>query len=1821
MRSQDNEKEVTRMGPDAMTVSKRKKPNRTSLAEMAGMFMLMVVVLNLFGSLLPAFAQGAAGAGAGAGSDAMSKIRNNYSPGNIRWANHLRNKAGKQYSDADTVSNQESQGPGTVSHGGEENNPIQMWPTVIMSAQSQVPTMRDTAITKNMFKTFGYPLSDTQYQIIERYNQNRFLEQLYDPEKAHWMANATSGLAANSAANSMAAFAINQALAAIDFCKQFLTNFTAEPDNVWQRIRDQLFVPMAVLLLLPGAVLAQVKAIVAQGSPVLVGDVHPFEGLLRSIVAIFLIPGTFLVINYGIDVANSLTYTIADEYHHIFGSDMYEDAKCAIIRAFPMNKAEWNRNAVTTKETPRFEGNGNWAPLEGYTLATARIDPCAGIEESRAPDEDSVHSKNINRLMMNGLNDTATMSWNLACAFQMAFLYYLWCMGPIAAALWVWPVQALRGALASWIDGVITICFWSLFWNTTILLMACFRGVGDSGTIIMTALIFLAVQSVKSAFDFSDLATRAVGEAASQAQKAANAAKGGGAGGGQGSGSGQSSGQGNKSGSSGGSPAGSAVGSSSGASVGGDQTPGGATVGNSQALASTNASGVDSGTIGGTGGTDGKPNAEGLQGALGTNAGNGSNLPKADAAVGADDADAGLPPTAKGGLPDTGDVGGGDLPPLGDAASAAMGGTLNTNGQLNVSVSGSGDGGGGGFTGGSGSDSTLGGSTSNSFMGPDGKGNDLLAGGTLAGLGGIGGNALNNFDINGAVPMAGNKFEDMFSPTAASITDQLNGPSNSLLNAGAGNDVFGQIPGSNSFGGDSTGNNAFLRTGADGQPVVGADGKPMLDTARVGDIPTLPDNIANDPGALSAQKTAVDTMAMSGVTTENLARAMADPAGAEYKSIMDTVGVAPPVLDAALHGNASAGAITAVGFGGTETANTFASPGYSNDTATMATGAYQQAQAVAGADTGMIDRATRGMDTTAASSLLASPASDASFSSSMAGYQRAYDSTGSYTQTDSSYSSIGSYGSYSSGVSSSMIGGELSPSGTVAAASGFSAPYSVASNDAGAISAHAVASDVMALTHTQPAELARALADPNGAEYRALSERMGSSPALVDAALHGSAGAAAIVETGFGGTAAAQANAATSFTAQQSVSMYQAASATYGADMVHQAAVNMDAGAGTRMLQSDSLDRSYTAAVSSYGDSYQSVGNYSQVDSSYLSAAGPQPAVTSSAITGDASPAGAIAASMGYSSSAYSVPSDAGAVSANRAATDIMAMTGTQPEVLARALANPGGQEYQDLSARFGASPVLVDAALHGSASAAAIVETGFGQTQTAHAYADNSFVAQQSVSMYQSASTAYGADTVQQAAQGLSVAAGETLLRSPQMDQQYAATVGSYQQAYQSTGNFTNVDSSYVSASGATPVVTSSMVANGVDAPGALAAASGYSAPYAVPSNDVGAVGAQRAASDIMAMTHTTPAELQSALANPQGPQYQQLAERMGASPALIDSALHGNVSAGVVASAGFGGTETAHRFESQSATAAQALQYNASAQAAAVSSGATNGAEYVHQAAVNLNEKAGAAILSGTGLDNQYTATVNAYRAEAEHGRGFVEAPVVPNYISSSGGSAPMSQDMVGGTNLAQYSGGTPAAGTGAYDYYTAGNSGQAHRVDWASGSDQPVPVHRADYSGTPATAHETTHGSATGWATPEVHPDTTLASSHHDAASVYQEQHHVDTGSGYRGADGSTYIADSGKKAPSTTFRDVLGAGGAGIANAAMKQNRAGGTGATPVTPVDKGKEAAPPVSGQVVKRDATPNAGKGRGKTQKEIDEENARMLAEMRANMPGNNDNA
>lgn len=308
-----------------------------------------------------------------------------------------------------------------------------------------------------------------------------------------------------------------QAASAIEYCAKFMENFTAQPGSKWNQIRESLFVPIGLLLLLPGAVLSQIRATVGVGMPISLTQSNPFDGILRSVIAIFLIPATYLVVNYAIDFSNSITFTLASEYRRIFNADVYQDAVCSEIRAFPVRGPKENQNAGIAQTWPQTE-TPSIPRLEKNLYQNKVDDPCSNTysaPENRT-DEGMPLASVFGRLLAFGGNALLTSAWNVLCAFQMAYMLYLFWVGPVVAGLWVWPIKQFRDALPNWVEGVITLAFWSLFWNTAILIMACFKGMTDTGTVYETALNFLATASVKYAFDFVGL-IKAAGQEASKA--------------------------------------------------------------------------------------------------------------------------------------------------------------------------------------------------------------------------------------------------------------------------------------------------------------------------------------------------------------------------------------------------------------------------------------------------------------------------------------------------------------------------------------------------------------------------------------------------------------------------------------------------------------------------------------------------------------------------------------------------------------------------------------------------------------------------------------------------------------------------------------------------------------------------------------------------------------------------------------------------------------------------------------------------------------------------------------------------------------------------------------------------------------------------------------------------------------------------------------------------------------------------------------------------------------------------------------------------------
>ncbi len=135
-----------------------------------------------------------------------------------------------------------------------------------------------------------------------------------------------------------------------------------------------------------------------------------------------------------------------------------------------------------------------------------------------------------------------------------------------------------------------------------------------------------------------------------------------------------------------------------------------------------------------------------------------------------------------------------------------------------------------------------------------------------------------------------------------------------------------------------------------------------------------------------------------------------------------------------------------------------------------------------------------------------------------------------------------------------------------------------------------------------------------------------------------------------------------------------------------------------------------------------------------------------------------------------------------------------------------------------------------------------------------------------------------------------------------------------------------------------------------------------------------------------------------------------------------------------------------------------------------------------------------------------------------------------------------------------------------------------------------------------------SAAPWAG-EVLPDTSSHGHGHAQGDAYGQQQQQQ-----QQAQGVVYGSNQAQPQQARPNRLADALGGAAIA-------KIGGSGQKPTggAPVAKqeGGGGAPPPQQAAVNKSLNPNVAKGRGKTQAELDEEQRRLLAEQRQNMPGN----
>ncbi|MBX9669798.1 MAG: hypothetical protein K2X93_19395 [Candidatus Obscuribacterales bacterium] len=219
-----------------------------------------------------------------------------------------------------------------------------------------------------------------------------------------------------------------------------------------QQAYKNVYVPIALLLLLPGAVMTMTKGLVSSGVLLNHNDddaANPFTGILRSLVAIFLIPSTQLIVSYSIDVGNSLQYEVSRQidYGNLF---LYGDEQ--VFRA----------------------------PLESFTGSILPSSAVQVLGKLAQGPEDQAKLFNQDpasvmlQMLANSMAQSSAMGLVILCAFQLVIVCYLLLMGPVAAAFYAWPGSTgslFTRVFVNWVDAVINIALWRFWWCIVLLVM------------------------------------------------------------------------------------------------------------------------------------------------------------------------------------------------------------------------------------------------------------------------------------------------------------------------------------------------------------------------------------------------------------------------------------------------------------------------------------------------------------------------------------------------------------------------------------------------------------------------------------------------------------------------------------------------------------------------------------------------------------------------------------------------------------------------------------------------------------------------------------------------------------------------------------------------------------------------------------------------------------------------------------------------------------------------------------------------------------------------------------------------------------------------------------------------------------------------------------------------------------------------------------------------------------------------------------------------------------------------------------------------------
>jgi len=250
------------------------------------------------------------------------------------------------------------------------------------------------------------------------------------------------------------------------------------PQAIWmvQQMFHQVYVPMAVLLLLPGAIMTQMKAMVQYGFLSGVPEDEemrgpsPFVGIFRSIIAVFLIPATQLIVSWMIDIGNSMTYEVEK---YLVVADVFNWAKEQTYNPPTQN----DENALTPQpddETSTDPGTNPTGPDQGTGAQPGINGPGTNGTEAHSAVRDNSAGSQAMEAGFNMAAFSLAAAFGVLLAFQTVMMCYLLLLGPIAAAFYAWPSgigSLFKKVFINWVDAVINLSLWRFWWVVVVLIM------------------------------------------------------------------------------------------------------------------------------------------------------------------------------------------------------------------------------------------------------------------------------------------------------------------------------------------------------------------------------------------------------------------------------------------------------------------------------------------------------------------------------------------------------------------------------------------------------------------------------------------------------------------------------------------------------------------------------------------------------------------------------------------------------------------------------------------------------------------------------------------------------------------------------------------------------------------------------------------------------------------------------------------------------------------------------------------------------------------------------------------------------------------------------------------------------------------------------------------------------------------------------------------------------------------------------------------------------------------------------------------------------